>query len=225
MAYRAFRNAQDQADAEAIAPERFDDGAGWAELARRALTLGHTRSYTPDEWSTLTGTDPRHLPANVTASAAWSLLPEYTTQRLAGRWVTLQGIADHLDPLRAELYALAPTLRNPAAIRGARLAIYLIDQADTDPDKRATWVRLAQANDLLNVAMYRPAAPITTRTLPDLVNALRPGTCLPITEAQRLEYARSPIPNTYLARYTYPRPGGYQICRGAPSRVGFGTAW
>lgn len=222
MSYRHFRAETDQAEAEALAPDRFDDGAAWRELAERARKLGASRLWDADEWQQITGMPKTPQNDRITAGAAWALLPKYTAARLAGNWVTLDGLAKIAEQ-RQRLYIEAPTLRNPEDIRGSRLAIYVLDQAETDPDRRASWVKLAQENDLLGIAMYRPAKPIPEATLHSRLSGLRPGTCVPITEAERLELTNNPIEGTFIEPYKYPKPGGWHVCRGTPSRVGFGS--
>lgn len=224
MSYRHFRTHDDQAAAEEAAPDRFEPADDWLSLARRARNMGHTRTFSATEWTQLTGMPATPTDTPITAGAAWALLPDYTAARLRGKWVNLEGLAA-INEERQNLYREAPTLKNPNDIRGSRLAIYILNQAETDPDRRAGWVKLAQDNDLLGVAMYRPAKPLPERTLRDRISALRPGTCIAITEAERLDVARNPIPGYFVERYTYPRPGGYHICRGTPSSVGFRSAF
>ena len=222
--YRHFRDEAEQLDAEATAPDRFGDGTDWLQLAKRARYLGHGQVFTANEWSNLTGMDANQIRGNVTASAAWELLPDYTTARLAGKWITIDGLKA-INEYKNELFREAPTLRTTSDIRGSRLAIYVIEQATTDPDRRPGFVKLAQANDMLGIAMYREVLPTPEPSWREALRSLRVGTCVPVTEAQRLEWLRSPIDGYYLERYQFPKPGGWHVCRGSKSRIGFAAGW
>lgn len=224
MAYRAFRDDDEQAAAEAERPELFSDGSAWSEIAAGAVANTGTRVFQPAEFAAVSGVEGRVIPEPITATGAWTLRPAYESERLKAQFVTLDGLARFND----ERAALADALRratNPDAVRGYRLALYVIEQAMNDPARRTPWSRLLRDNDLRQIGIYRAADEPKLPTLRERLHKLKPGTCLPVTAAELQEYNRSGIQGYYLNRYSYPPPGGWQLCVGKKPIVGFGTAW
>ena len=158
MSYRAFRKPEDQAAAESDYPERFDDGRDWITLAERAQDMGDLRKYTADEWQALTAFPATAIPEGVTASMLWMLGADYEAARLAARYVTLDGLATIKNAWEEAARAIRATW-NPVGIRGLRAALFILDQATKDPDRRRTWSGLARDLDIISIASYRPYVP------------------------------------------------------------------
>lgn len=159
MAYRPWRTTDEQAGAEAANPGAFGTADPWLTLADSASDLGAPREYSHDEWATYTGQSGLEPGTRIVAPAAWTLRPAYEDTRLEGLYVTLEGL-ERLRILRGELIAELRQARAPNEIRGLKLALYVITQAEQDPDRRRTFSQLIRDNDLTTTAFYRPAAAV-----------------------------------------------------------------
>lgn len=156
MSYRTFRNRDEQTAAEEQHPERFELADVWLALAERADALGDTRQYSPDEWEQHTGYPAAAAGGPVTASSVWTLRADYEAARLAAKWLTLDGldaIAEARDTYAVELRGEI----NPVSVRGTRAALYILEQATIDPDRRRSFSKLIRDLDLGRAALYRPA--------------------------------------------------------------------
>lgn len=222
MAYRAFRESGEQEAAEEQDPAAFDAGDVWLSLAERALTATPTRVFQQSEFTQLSGIDAGAIQAPITATQAWELRPDYEDARLRATYVSLAGI-DAAEEKERQYAGALRAARGPDEIKGLRLALYVLRQALTDPDKRAPWSKLLRANDLERAAFYRAGAERAVETTADKLARLRPRQCVVITEAEANDFQRTPRPGFFIESFRMPGGGGrgLHICRGEKSTIGF----